>query len=127
MSTMCHSRSISACTAVLSLWVVVLMGGMTAQDLAVSSAAPSVSGGQANATVHASASLSSALLPEAEHLPVVGDLRLVGDSDGEEPSGRTFVSASSVARSVPPLDRISRPGRTPLAERSCSVLCVFLC
>lgn len=123
---MCDSRSISACTAVLSLWIVVLMGGVTAQDLALSSAAPSTSLERANATFQASAS-SNALLPESERLPVVGDLRITGEADGEDPSGQTSVSASSVARSAPPLDHLSRPGRTSLTERSCPVLCVFLC
>lgn len=120
-----QSRNIPACTGAIALWIVFLMGG--AQDLALSSAASSRSLGQESTSLH-SASSSSALLPQSEHLPVVGDLRLSGNADGEESSGRASVTASSSALSFPLFDRLPRPGRTPLfIERSCPMLCVFLC
>lgn len=117
-------RSLLVCLGALALGAVVWGAGV--QGPASSAAAFSAPRPE-TPTLHAVPAASADLDPSGRR-PAVGDVRLSGDAEGDDPTGGAPSLLVSARRSAPASRQPPSTGRTVVrAAPTCAALCVFLC
>ena len=117
-------RFLASCLGAIALWGMLLGGGAGLPESA-SSAVAANSPRLDTTTLHA--------VPAAAPLPsgcppAVADVRPSGTAEGGDPTGESSSLLTSARRSASVLGQALNAGRViARAERTCAMLCVFLC
>ncbi|MEF8940137.1 MAG: hypothetical protein V5A22_09850 [Salinivenus sp.] len=117
-------RSLAVCLGAIALWGMLLGGGAGLPGSASSAVAVN-SPRLDTSTLHAVP--AAALLPSGRP-PAVADVRPSGTAEGGDPTGESSSPLVSARRSASVLGQALSSGRMiARAERTCAMLCVFLC